>query len=113
MPGVLQFGPLSNPALEPLYRHALHMTMQTYKIDPAQSSLINKVRQTAILNTLHQQCCYSIKPFLQSNEQYYDEERHAKDWPFWRIQNDALRKIVLGKYKASSLPLPFVNASQQ
>ncbi len=40
----------------------------------------------------------------------YNEEGHAVEWPWWKVQNDSLGKIMFGRYKGSTLPIPFVNA---
>jgi hypothetical protein len=81
-----------------------------YKVDPSQSQFVDMNMQNTILNTLHMQCVHVVKPYLQAKSKYYNEEVHAKKWPFWTAQNDSLRKIVYGTYKGKTLPIPFVNA---
>ena len=88
-------------ALEPLYRHAVYMTVQTYKIEPAQSS----ARSGRMLFSIP--CTSSV--VIQSSPLFNRKnstttKRHAKDWPFWIIQNNALRKIVLGNTKPAHFP---------
>lgn len=99
-------GPLSAPDMGPHYRHALNMTMLMYKVDPSQSQFVDMNMQNTILNTLHMQCVHVVKPYLQAKSKYYNEEVHAKKWPFWTAQNDSLRKIVYGTYKGKTLPIP-------
>ena len=48
----------------------------------------------------------SLPHYNTQNWAYLNPEEHFRRWPWWKTQNDALRKIVFGNI----LPIPLVSA---
>lgn len=94
-------------ASEKEYAEALHNTMTLYKFDKEQ--FVDKKQQKNILNNLCKNARSIFKVQFRSTEQD-DEELNRTEWPFWRTQNDALRKIIFGTYLGNALPPPLVTA---
>jgi hypothetical protein len=70
---------------------------------------VDERQQKNILNTLCKNARSIFKVHFRSTE-HYDEELNRNEWPFWRTQHDASRKIMFGTYLGNALPPPLVTA---